>query len=171
MKNFLLALTVLAGTFPALAQRPVPLAAQIKAIPSAAAGQSSGTVLVVAFTWTNPTVTTCPVSSPSSCATNYTLVDTTGLAVGAALPTTPCTTTLQTSCVAATGIALTADSYQYTPLVAISSTVSYSHDFVLVTNGYNSSGVAATADSATALVTYVPPFTLPAVTNFQGVIP
>lgn len=157
---FLLAFAALSAS----AQQTTPVHAQVRAIRTGKLGASP--TLYVQFTWGNPIQTTCPGTNPSSCATNYTLMDTTGLAVGT-LPTAACSTAVQTGCIAATGIALTATSYQYTPLVAISPTTAYSHTFVLQTNGYDALGQAATAPSNTASVTYTP-YTLPTVGNFAG---
>lgn len=158
----LLPLILLALSVPAFAASPFSA--------TVVAGQgATGSPLVVSFTWTNPTQAACPGTNPTSCASNYTLVDTTGLSSGAALPTAACTATVTTACVAAASISITSSAYTYTPLEAISSTASYSHTYVLVTNGFNSVGQAITANSSSATVTYTP-FTLPAVTGFAGSI-
>lgn len=135
--------------------------------------QASG-VTTVGFNWgyvggTGPTA--CPATSPTACASGFNLVDTTGLAAGATLPTANCSSTVQTQCIAAailfTSGSTAPTSYSYTPLVPINTNTNYNHTFVLVEIGYNSLGQAITSASNTATVSYTP-YQLPAINNFQG---
>ncbi len=176
MKRLALLVSLFALALPAFAAAPAPVSGRVAL--AEGAGQSGTTGAVIDFTWKNTTSPACPTTSPTSCASNYTVVDTTGLASGAALPTAACTSTNSSDCVAATSIPLTSTvtlpgtntavtGYQYMPLDPINTTVAYTHTYVLVTNGYDALGSATSVPSATATVTYTP-FILAPATGFSG---